>query len=344
MMKISVIGGGSWGTALANHLAIKGYAPVKVLVINEKYLKEINEKHTNENYLPGVKLNKNVIATMNYEEIIEADLIILSVPSHEMRNVIKTLKKYLGEKKPILVSTTKGIEEGTHMRMSQVIISELGEEWVERLAVLSGPTHAEEVSRQLPSSCVVAAKKKELAELVQDIFMSPTLRVYINPDIIGVELGGALKNIIALAAGIADGLGYGDNTKAALITRGLTEIARLGVAMGAKMMTFAGLSGLGDLVVTCASMHSRNRRFGILIGQGKTLEEATKEVKQVAEGVRTCRAVYEMTRDMDLELPIITQCYKVLFEGKDPEIGVSELMTRGAKHEIEEVARDDFEW
>ena len=343
-MKISVIGGGSWGTALANHLANKGYQPITVLVKEEKYLKEINQDHTNNDYLPDLKLNENLIATMDYEDISDSDIILLSIPSHAMRSVVKTLKEYLGDNKPTLVSTTKGIEEGTHLRMSEVIISELGEEYWNHLTVLSGPTHAEEVSRGLPSSCVIAAKHKKLAESVQDVFMSPELRVYINPDIVGVEMGGSLKNIIAVAAGIADGLGYGDNTKAALITRGLTEIGRLGVAMGAQLMTFAGLSGMGDLVVTCASMHSRNRRFGIEIGKGKSLDEAAEIVQQVAEGVRTCRAVYNMIQDMDIEMPITTQCYKLLYEGKDPEEGVSQLMTRGAKHEIEEVAREDFEW
>lgn len=343
-MKVAVVGGGSWGTALANHLAHNGYHPVNVLVIDQKWVKEFNEQHTNEEFLPGVCLHESVVATMDWADIVQADMIVLSVPSHVLRSVVKTLKRFLGERRPILVSTIKGIEEGSHARMSEVILSEMGEGWADRITVLSGPTHAEEVSRKIPSSCVIAARQQVIAELVQDTFMSPTLRVYINPDIVGVELGGSLKNIIAVAAGITDGLGYGDNSKAALITRGLTEIGRLGVKMGGKMMTFAGLSGLGDLVVTCASMHSRNRRFGILIGQGKTLEEATVEVKQVAEGVRTCRAVYDMTKDMGLDLPIITQSYKVLYEGKDPREAVHDLMMRGAKHEIEEVARGDFEW
>lgn len=343
-MKVSVVGGGSWGTALGNHLTYNGYNPVKILVIEEKWLKEINELHTNEDFLPGVKLHENLVATMDWEEIVDADLIVLSVPSHVLRSVVRTLKSHLGERKPILVSTIKGIEEGTHARMSEVILQEMGEDWVDRVTVLSGPTHAEEVSRMLPSSCVIAARQQEVAEMVQDVFMSPYLRVYINPDIIGVELGGAIKNIIALAAGIADGLGYGDNSKAALITRGLAEIARLGVKMGGKMITFAGLSGLGDLVVTCASMHSRNRRFGILIGQGKNMDEATAEVKQVAEGVRTCHAAYDMSKNLGIELPITTQCYKILFEGKDAREAVMDLMTRGAKHEIEEVARVEFEW
>lgn len=343
-MRVTVIGGGSWGTALGNHLAYNGYNPVKILVIEEKWLKEINEHHTNEDFLPGVHLHPELIATMNLEEIVEADMIVLSVPSHVLRSVVRTLKSHLGDRRPIIVSTIKGIEEGSHSRMSEVILQELGEEWVDQVAVLSGPTHAEEVSRQVPSSCVVAAKQQNIAELIQDVFMSPYLRVYINPDIVGVELGGSVKNIIAVAAGIADGLGYGDNSKAALITRGLTEIARLGVKMGGQMLTFAGLSGLGDLVVTCASMHSRNRRFGILIGQGKTMEEATAEVKQVAEGVRTCHAVYDMSKKLGIDLPITTQCYRVLFEGKDAKEAVMELMMRGAKHEIEEVARGEFEW
>ncbi len=344
MKKMAVVSGGSWGTALANLLALNGYGPVYVYVIAEKWLTEINEKHTNEDFLPGVKLEEDVVATMDWKDIKDAELIVLSVPSHVLRGVLKTLKTHLGDRKPYLVSTIKGIEEGTHLRMSEVILEEMGSEWGDRVVVLSGPTHAEEVSRRLPSSCVVAAKEKKVAELVQDIFMSPFFRVYINPDIAGVELGGSLKNIIALAAGIADGLGYGDNTKAALITRGLSEIARLGLHFGAKMLTFAGLAGMGDLVVTCASMHSRNRRFGILIGQGKTMDEATQEVKQIAEGVRTCRAVHHLTKDMDLELPIIHKCYEILFEGKNAKDAVNDLMMRGAKHEIEEIAREDFQW
>lgn len=344
MKKVAVVAGGSWGTALANQLALKGYQPIKVLVIEEKWLVEINEQHTNEDFLPGVTLEKAVVATMDWKEIANANVIVLSVPSHVLRGVVRQIKELLGDNKPIFVSTVKGIEEGTHLRMSEVILAELGQNWEDRIAILTGPTHAEEVSRQIPTTCVVAAKKKHLAEEIQEMFMSSTFRVYINPDIVGVELGGALKNIIALAAGIADGLGYGDNTKAALITRGITEIARLGVVFGAHLMTFAGLTGLGDLVVTCASMHSRNRRFGILIGQGKSLEEATSQVKQVAEGVRTCKAVYDMVSDMNIELPIISACYQVLFLDKKPVDAVNELMLRGKTHEIEEVAKTYQDW
>lgn len=346
MKKIAVIGGGSWGTALANLLAHNGFGPVYVYVIQEKWLNEINQKHVNEDFLPGVRLHSNVFATMTWADIVTADLVVLAVPSHVLRDVVKTFKSHLGNHKPLLVSTVKGIEEKTQQRMSEVILSEMGQDWEERLIILSGPTHAEEVSRMLPTSCVLSTKQKTIAKEVQDIFMSPSFRVYINPDLVGVELGGALKNIIALAAGIADGLGYGDNTKAALITRGLTEIARLGRVFGAKTLTFAGLTGLGDLVVTCASMHSRNRRFGILIGQGKSLEAASKEVKQVAEGVRTCKAVHELIKklDLNLDLPIISKCYEILFLGKDAREAVIDLMSRGPKHEIEEVARVNFQW
>lgn len=346
MKKIAIIGGGSWGTALANLLAFNGFGPIYVYVILEKWLIEINQNHTNEEFLPGVKLNQNILATMQWTDIVTADIVIFAVPSHVLRSVVQTFKSHLGDQKPLLVSTVKGIEENTQQRMSEVILSEMGPDWEERLIILSGPTHAEEVSRMIPTSCVLATKQKAVATEVQDIFMSPYFRVYINPDLVGVELGGALKNIIALAAGIADGLGYGDNTKAAIITRGLTEIARLGRVFGAETLTFAGLAGLGDLVVTCASMHSRNRRFGILIGQGKSLEDATKEVKQIAEGVRTCKAVHELLQKMQLtlDLPIISKCYEILFLGKDARDAVIDLMSRGPKNEIEEVARVNLHW
>lgn len=266
--------------------------------------------------------------------ITDSNIIVMAVPSHAVREVCVNLKGIV-KKEQIFVSLAKGIENVTFKRMSEVIEEHFTENDV---AVLSGPSHAEEVSRDIPTTVVASSKSKTIAEYIQDIFITPKFRVYTNPDIIGVEVGGAVKNIIALAAGISDGLGYGDNTKAALMTRGIAEIARLGVALGAQPLTFAGLSGIGDLIVTCTSMHSRNRRAGILIGQGKTVEEATSEVKMVVEGINTTKSTYELSKKVGIEMPITTELYKVLFEGKNPKYAVSELMLRDKKHEIEEVA------
>ncbi|KXS42311.1 MULTISPECIES: NAD(P)H-dependent glycerol-3-phosphate dehydrogenase [unclassified Candidatus Frackibacter] len=343
MEKVAVIGGGSWGSALAIVLAQNGYQ-VNLRDISPEQVEEINDKRSNNNYLPGVKFPDNITATTDLEEAVkDVGLVVVVVPSHVIREVAKELKGLISAD-TLVVSATKGIEDKTYHRMSEVLKDELRPELHDDIAVLSGPSHAEEVSRGIPTTVVVASQSRQLAERIQDIFMSDTFRVYTNPDIVGVELGGALKNIIAIAAGIADGLGYGDNTQAALITRGLTEIKRLGIALGADPMTFAGLSGMGDLVVTCASQHSRNRRLGTKIGSGKSLEEALDEMVMVAEGVRTAKAAYHLARDRQVEVPIINKAYEVLFKGKDPQQGVNELMQRGKKHEIEEVVSNKDNW
>lgn len=265
------------------------------------------------------------------EAVSDADLVVLASPSHTVRNVAKSLAPYLKKEQPLL-NIAKGLETDTQLRLSEVIRQEIPEN---PIAVMSGPSHAEEVGRFLPTTNVVASEDETLLTFIQDIFMNKVFRVYTNPDLIGVEVGGALKNVIALCAGISDGCGFGDNTKAALMTRGITEIARLGVAMGASSTTFFGLTGIGDLIVTCTSMHSRNRRAGILIGQGKSLEETLAEVKMVVEGVKTTEAAYALAKKMGIEMPIVEQMHAVLFEGHDPKTAAQELMQREKKSEYE---------
>jgi glycerol-3-phosphate dehydrogenase (NAD(P)+) len=334
-MKVGIIGAGSWGTAVAILLGKKGYN-VHIWDRKGELIDEINMSKENIRYLPGVLLPSNIIGEKDpIDAIKDAKLIIMAVPSHAVRGICEQLKEHI-HREQIFVSLAKGIENGTFKRMSEVIEEIYPNNPV---GVLSGPSHAEEVSRDIPTTLTSSAKSREVAEFIQDVFITPKFRVYTNPDIIGVELGGAVKNIIALAAGISDGLGYGDNTKAALMTRGIAEIARLGVAMGAQPLTFAGLSGIGDLIVTCTSMHSRNRRAGILIGQGKSVEEALKEVNMVVEGVNTTKSVYELCKKINIEMPITNELYKVLFEGKGAKYAVSELMLRDKTHEIEEVAQ-----
>ncbi len=337
--KVSVIGGGSWGTALATLLYNNGY-DVWLRDISQKKVDEINNKHINS-YLPEVKLPEDIKATVDIKEATkDAKLIVVVVPSHVVRNVAQELNGLLKED-TIIVTAAKGIEEETGLRMSEVLKAELDVKLHDNIVALSGPSHAEEVILDQPTTVVVANKNKNLAQKVQDIFMSDSFRVYTNPDMIGVELGAAVKNIIAIAAGISDGLSYGDNAVAALVTRGITEIKRLGVALGANSMTFAGLTGLGDLIVTCSSQHSRNRRLGYKIGSGKSLDQALDEMQMVAEGVRTAKAVYNLASDLGIEMPIVNQVYRVLFEGKDPKEAVNNLMLRGAKHEIEAVAKEE---
>ena len=330
MAKISVIGSGGWGTAIAVMLAKKGHQ-----ITLWSYLQEesdaLREKRENVPFLPGISIPENVSFTAKFEECSDAELIITAVPSHAMRTTAKGLSKVVKRGQRIL-NISKGLEEETYCTMSQILKQELPEC---EIAVMSGPSHAEEVSREMPTTNVVATASEETANWIQDTIMCPNFRIYTNPDMMGVELGGSLKNVIALCAGISDGMGLGDNTKAALITRGIVEVARLGVALGASAETFHGLSGIGDLIVTCTSMHSRNRRAGILIGQGKSLEEAQAEVKMVVEGVKTCRAAYELSKKVGVEIPIIEQTYRVLFEGVSPFEAVKKLMGREKKHESE---------
>lgn len=330
MQKVTILGSGSWGVALGIHLSKKGI-PVDIWSNDSVQIKELSTKRESQNYLPGVKLPQNINFTGDLEGAISnADIVVIAVPSHVVREVAKRAGAYIN-KNQIIVNVAKGIEEGTSLTMSQVISQELPNN---EIVVLYGPSHAEEVAREIPTTIVSACRNIEIAKKIQDIFMSPNFRVYTNTDVIGVEIGGSIKNIIALCAGISDGLGFGDNTKAALMTRGLAEIGRIGVAMGANPMTFAGLSGVGDLIVTCTSMHSRNRRCGILIGQGKTLEEAQKEVFMVVEGVITTKAAHELAKKYNVSMPITEQAYQVLFNNKNPRDAVYDLMMRDKKDEI----------
>ena len=323
MASIGVIGSGTWGTALAVLLHGNGHQVVIWSAIPEE-IKELKETHAHRN-LPEVKIPEAIGFTDDLKEAMEdKDLLVLAVPSVFVRDTARRMKAYIRPGQ-VITNVAKGIEEHTLMTLSQIIEQELPEAEV---TVLSGPSHAEEVSRGLPTTCVAGAHKKHVAEFVQGIFMSQVFRVYTSPDILGIELGSALKNVIALAAGMADGLGYGDNTKAALMTRGMAEIKRLGVAMGGQESTFFGLSGIGDLIVTCTSMHSRNRRAGIMLGQGKSLDETLKEVHMVVEGVNTAQAATQLAKKYNVSMPITEAITGVLFEGKDVGKVVYSLMMR----------------
>lgn len=333
MNKISVIGAGSWGTALAVLLAKAGHR-VYMWSAFEDEIKMINVKREHLHKLPGTLVPEGVLCTGDMEECLNgAQVAVMVVPSQITRKVSKDISKYIKDD-TIIVSCSKGLEEGTGLRMSEVLKQELPKA---KTVVLSGPSHAEEVAKDIPTTVVAASEDIKAAEFVQDVFMTPKFRVYTNSDVIGVELGGALKNVIALCAGISDGLGFGDNTKAALMTRGIAEISRLGVTMGANPQTFAGLSGFGDLIVTCTSMHSRNRRAGILIGQGKSLKKAVDEVKMVVEGVTTTKAAYELANKKGVTMPITFEAYEVLFNGKNAKVAVSDLMMRNKKNEAMEL-------
>ena len=329
MEKIGVIGAGSWGTALALLLHKNGHH-VTVWSIVESEIQMLQTEHEHKDKLPGVKLPEDMEFTTDLQAALQdKDVLVLAVPSPYTRSTSHNMAPYVKEGQ-IIVNVAKGIEEHTVMTLSQIIEEEIPQAEV---AVLSGPSHAEEVGRGIPTTIVVGAKRKKTAEYLQNIFMNEVFRVYISPDVLGIELGAALKNVVALAAGIADGLGYGDNTKAALITRGITEIARLGTAMGGKFETFCGLTGIGDLIVTCASMHSRNRRAGILIGKGYTMEQAMDEVKMVVEGVYSAKAAMELAAKYNVQLPIIEQVNAVLFEGRKADEAVKNLMLRDKKIE-----------
>ncbi len=332
---VAIIGAGSWGTALSILLAKNGNRVKMWSVFNEE-VTMLNELHEHVQKLPGVKVPAGVSCTGDVEEALDgSDAVVMVVPSQTIRENAKLISSSI-KKDQIVVCCSKGIEEGTGMILTDIIQEEIPQS----IAVaLSGPSHAEEVARDIPTAVVAASERKEVAEYVQELFMSPNFRVYTNPDPRGVELGGALKNVIALCGGISDGLGFGDNTKAALMTRGITEISRLGIALGAQAQTFSGLAGLGDLIVTCTSMHSRNRRAGILIGQGKTMEEAIAEVKMVVEGVTTAKAAHELALKKNVSMPITNEAYKVLFEGKNAKQAVVDLMTRDKTHEIEEIVQ-----
>ena len=330
MAKISILGCGAWGIGIAVLLNNNSHKVTMWSALDTE-VEMLREKRENINSLSGVILDEKIEITDDLKHACEdADIIVMAVASRFTRQTSAKIKEYI-KKGQIIVNVGKGIEEETLMTLTEIIEQEIPEADV---AVLSGPSHAEEVGRGKPTTCVVGAKTKKTAEYIQEVFMSKVFRVYTSPDILGIEIGGSLKNVIALAAGMADGLGYGDNTKAALITRGIAEISRLGTAMGAKVQTFGGLSGIGDLIVTWASMHSRNRRAGILIGQGMAPEDAMKEVNQVVEGVYSAKAGLLLAKKYNVSLPIIEQVNNVLFEGKDVKAAVTELMLRDKTSEI----------
>ena len=328
-MKIGVLGAGSWGTALAKVLGVNGHEvtlwsalPAEIEMIQTH--RELVDK------LPGVKIPDNVTATTDLEDACKDKvLLVFAVASPFVRVTAKKASPFIKDGQ-LIVNVGKGIEADTLDTLTDIIEEEIPQC---EIAVLSGPSHAEEVSREIPTSCVVGAKTEASAQLIQDIFMNEKFRIYTSPDIIGIELGGSIKNVIALAAGIADGLGYGDNTKAALMTRGIAEISRLGTAMGGKMETFSGLSGVGDLFVTCMSQHSRNRKAGYLMGQGLTMDEAMKEVKQVVEGVYSAKAALQLSKKYNIDMPIVEQVNQILFEGKSPKEAVSDLLLRDKRSE-----------
>ncbi|NBI92575.1 NAD(P)H-dependent glycerol-3-phosphate dehydrogenase [Lachnospiraceae bacterium] len=333
MADIGIIGAGSWGIALAVLLHKNGHK-ITVWSIIQEEIDMLNKGHEHKDKLPGVKLPEDMVFTTDLEGAVKGkDVLVLAVPSPFTRSTSHSMREYV-EEGQVVVNVAKGIEEKSLLTLSQIIEEEIPQA---KVAVLSGPSHAEEVGRGIPTTIVVGAKEKGTAEYLQNVFMNEVFRVYISPDVLGIELGAALKNVVALAAGIADGLGYGDNTKAALITRGITEIARLGTAMGGRFETFCGLTGIGDLIVTCASMHSRNRRAGILIGKGYTMEEAMEEVKMVVEGVYSAKAAMALAKEYEVEIPIIEQVNAVLFEGKEAGAAVKELMIRDKKLENSDI-------
>ena len=333
MAKVSVIGAGSWGTALTYVLDKNGH-DVTVWSILEEEVRMLQEKHEHVDKLPGVKLSENIKFTTNLQEAIQGmDMMVLAVPSPYIRSTSKSMAPYVAEGQ-LIVNVAKGIEEITLMTLPEIIQEEIPQA---KVAVLSGPSHAEEVGIGLPTTVVAGAKSRKVAEYIQSLFMNESFRVYTSPDMIGIELGAALKNVIALAAGMADGLGYGDNTKAALITRGIKEISRLAIAMGAKPETLSGLSGMGDLIVTCTSKHSRNRKAGMLMGQGCSMEEAMDQVKMVVEGVYSAKAAIGLSRKYGVSMPIIEQVNAVLFEGYPVKDAVLNLMLRDRKTEHEDM-------
>lgn len=336
-MKVAVIGAGSWGTALAIVLADNGHE-VQLWTRRKEQAEELNNNHTNEAYLPNRRIPDTIRATTDIESCVRtSDYILLVVPTIAMRETVRKISPFLHED-TVLIHASKGIEPETHLRVSEMIEEELREDFHTPIVVLSGPSHAEEVSDRKPTTVAVSSESIELAEKVQDLFMNDYFRVYTNEDVVGVEIGGALKNIIALSIGMNDGLGYGDNAKAALMTRGLAEIVRLGVKLGANPLTFAGLSGLGDLIVTCTSKHSRNWQAGYQLGKGKTVQEVLEEMEMVVEGIRTTKAVYELSKRLEVEMPITNALYTVLFESVSPEEVGKKLMKRDRKKEEENLS------
>jgi len=328
--KILILGGGSWGTSLSILLA-KNNKNVYLWVRDLEQLEQIKKNKENKKYLPDIKIPGNLTLINDYSEVIkEAKIIVLAIPSQNIRGLLNSIKHLLDSRK-IIVNLSKGIERSTLKTISEVCKEIIPDN---PYVVLSGPSHAEEVARDLPTTIVAASEDRELSKYIQETFNSDTLRVYTNEDVKGVEIGGALKNVIAIASGISDGLGYGDNTKAAIMNRGIIEISRLADKLGANKITFLGLAGIGDLIVTCTSMHSRNRRAGILIGEGKTVEEAVEEVGMVVEGIYTTEAAYKLSKKYKVEMPIVEELYNIIYKGKKSKESVDRLMTRDKKDEL----------
>ena len=332
-MRVTVLGAGSWGTTLAIVLASNGHN-VSLWTFREDHAQAILETRQNMPFLPGITLPKEIQVLTNLEQAAaERDILVAAVPSQFLRSVALQLTSFdLG--RAIIVNVAKGIENGSLMTMSEVLLDVLKKANRKNICTLSGPSHAEEVSRRIPTAVVAASVSSETAKAVQAVFATPYLRIYLNEDLRGVELGGSLKNVIAIGAGISDGAGFGDNTKAAIMTRGIVEITRLGIAMGAEPKTFAGLSGVGDLIVTCMSRHSRNRYVGEQVGKGKKLSDVLKEMVMVAEGVQTTKATRDLAQKYDIEMPITNEVHSVLFQGKEPSRATRDLMTRDAKGEL----------
>ena len=332
--KIAVLGAGSWGIALANHCSSLGH-DVAMWEFDPAMAARLAEERKREAVLPGITIDRQILITSDMAKAVAgASIVLLVVPSHVARNVIRQFSHAGYDANAILVSCTKGIENGSHMRISEIVRDEMVELREGHFAVLSGPSHAEEVSKGIPTAVVVASEVEDVSHYVQKMLNGHHFRIYRSQDVVGVELGGALKNVIAIAAGICDGAGFGDNTKAALQPRGLAEIARLGRVFGADPLTFAGLSGMGDLIVTCMSRHSRNRWVGEQIGKGRTLDQVLAEMVMVAEGVRTCKSALALSRKHGVEMPISTEVYNVLFEQKNPKEAMKDLMAREVKPEV----------
>ena len=334
-LKIGVVGAGSWGTALANLLALKGY-PIDLWAYEDEVIAQIKEKRENKVFLPGVRLSPNIEPCGDIKAVAaEKDLLLVVTPSHIMREATQQIRGTIGGH-TIVVTASKGIENNTHLTMTGVLGQTLPELPDDHLAVLSGPSFAREVAQKFPTAVTVAATNLRVAGFVQQVFATNHFRVYTNDDVLGVELGGSVKNVIAIAAGIVDGLGLGLNTRAALITRGQTEIRRLGVAMGAKPRTFTGLAGIGDLILTCTGALSRNHTLGQKIGQGMTLKDILADMRMVAEGVKTAQSVYNLSRKINVEMPICEEMYNILYQDLAPEVALHRLMTRQLRYELDE--------
>lgn len=331
-MKVTVVGAGSWGTSVA--AIASTHADAWLWARNPQLAGTIDREHVNPEYLSGIPLPDRLRATSSIEEACrDADVVVMGVPSHGFRAVLEQAKPCIGPDVPV-VSLSKGVEQGTELRMTEVVADVLSDHRRDRIGVLTGPNLAREVAEGQPTASVIAMEDEDTAAELQRVFMTASFRVYTNPDVVGCEIAGALKNVIALGAGIAHGLGYGDNTKAALITRGLAELARLGIALGGDPLTFSGLAGMGDLVATCTSEKSRNRTVGVALGQGRALDEIVAEMKMVAEGVKSTAAVLELAAKHGVEMPIAEQVGAVLYEGRHPEEIVPALMLRAAKPEL----------